>query len=248
MHGHATRHGTAYAYCQPRNRALPESHPAAIRVREDQLIDGVTLFFNRHVLGPDRLELARASLPAANDFVRDEHLKTEAALRQKLVELEGNMTNLMRVLERTSDPNGQLYRRTERRMAELEHEYAEAGERLQKHLASTPPEPEQNAGLLEHLPQLGVDLNLLPSDRLRRFLEAFRVEIHYDIRTGRATVKAEISAKMIEELVQLTLRAEDIRWREPSAGRYVETSNREVNPAPRGSQMIIGSRLSECPR
>jgi site-specific DNA recombinase len=113
MHGHATRHGTAYAHCQPRNRALPENHPAAIRVREDELIDGVTLFFNRHVLGPDRLELAQASLPAANDLVRDEHLKTEAALRQKLVELDGKMTNLMRVLERTSDPNGQLYRRTE---------------------------------------------------------------------------------------------------------------------------------------
>jgi hypothetical protein len=198
MHGHATRHGTAYAYCQPRNRALPENHPAAIRVREDQLIDGATLFFNRHVLGPDRLALAQASLPAANNFVRDEHLKTEAALRQKLVELDGNMTNLMRVLERTSDPNGQLHRRTERRMAELEQEFAQAEARLQNHVAATPPEPEQNAGLLEHLPQLGVDLNLLPPDRLRRFLKAFRVEIHYDIRTGRATFKAEISAKPSE--------------------------------------------------
>jgi site-specific DNA recombinase len=79
---------------------LPENHPAAIRIREDQLIDGDTLFFNRHVLGPDRLALAQASLPPANNFVRDEHLKTEAALRQKLVELDGNMTNLMRVLAR----------------------------------------------------------------------------------------------------------------------------------------------------
>ena len=143
MHGHATRHGTAYAYCQPRNQALPENHPAAIRVREDQLIDGVTLFFNRHVLGPDRLALARASLPAANDFVRDEHVKTEAALRQRLAELDTNMTNLMRVLERASDPGGQLLRRTERRMAELEQEFAKAEARLQQHVASTPPEQEQ---------------------------------------------------------------------------------------------------------
>src|SRR4051794_23490148 len=104
MHGHATRHGTAYAYCQPRNRPLPEDHPSAIRVREDQLIDGVTLFFNRHVLGPDRLALAQASLPAANDFVRDEYLKTEAALRQRLVELDTNVANLMRVLARHQRP------------------------------------------------------------------------------------------------------------------------------------------------
>src|SRR5262245_55168828 len=44
--------------------------------------------------------------------------------------------------------------------------------------------------------------NLLPPDRLRRFLEAFRVEIHYDIRTSRATVKAEISGKTIQLLAQ----------------------------------------------
>ena len=56
------------------------------------------------------------------------------------------MTNLMRVLERTSDPNGQLHQRTERRLAELEQEFAEADARLQRHVASTPPEPEQNAG------------------------------------------------------------------------------------------------------
>jgi site-specific DNA recombinase len=135
MRGHATRHGTAYAHCQPRNRALPEDHPSAVRVREDQLIDGVTLFFNRRVLGPDRLALAQASLPAANDLVRDEHLKAAAVLRQKLAELDGNMTNLMHVLERTSDPHGQLYQRTERRMAELEQEFAEAEARLRKHVA-----------------------------------------------------------------------------------------------------------------
>jgi site-specific DNA recombinase len=195
MRGHATRHGTAYAYCQPRNRALPENHPSAIRVREDELIDDVTLFLNRYVLGPDRLALAQAGMPAANDFVRGGHLKAEAALRQRLAELNGSMNNLMRVLERSSDPDGQLYQRTERRMAELGQEFSAAEKRLREHLASAPPEPDQNAGLLEHLPQLGVDLNLLTPERLRVFLEAFRVEIHYDVRTGRAIFRAELAPK-----------------------------------------------------
>jgi hypothetical protein len=31
---------------------------------------------------------------------------------------------------------------------------------------------------------------------LRRFLDAFRVEIHYDVRTRRATLRAEISGPM----------------------------------------------------
>jgi site-specific DNA recombinase len=199
-------------------------------------------------LGPDRLALAQASLPAANDLVRDEHLKAEAVLRQKLAEIDGNMTNLMRVLERTSDPHGQLYQRTERRMAELGQEFAEAEARLRKHVASTPPEPEQNAGLLEHLPQLGVDLNLLPPERLRRFLEAFRVEIRYDVRTGRATFKAEISAKTIEELAQLARQAEATRWRAASSEHHAGSSDREGPAAPGGTRMIIGGSFSECPR
>src|SRR4051794_18074413 len=69
-----------------------------------------------------------------------------------------------------SDPSGQLYQRTDKRMTELGQEYAAVEKRLREHLASAPSEPEQNAGLLEHLPQLGVDLNLLPPDRLRVFL------------------------------------------------------------------------------
>lgn len=106
------RHGTVSAYCQPRGRELPEEHPAALCVREDQLIEGVTHFFHAHVLGPDRLALAQASMPAANDFVRAEHLRAEAEIRRELANLDDSMDNLMRVLERESDPEGQLYKRT----------------------------------------------------------------------------------------------------------------------------------------
>ena len=240
MHGHANRHGTPYAYCQPRNRELPDDHPAAIRVREDRLIEGATRFFNTYVLGPDRLALVQASLPAANDFVRAEHLKAEAATHRRLAELDASMSNLMHVLERESDPHGQLYLRTKKRMAELESEYAQAEAHLQRLAAAAPPEPENNVGLLDHLPQMEVDLNLLPSDRLRRLLDAFRVEIHYDIRTGRATFRAEISAETINQLAQLISRAEARRWK---------ADTNEARPAqPGGPQMIKGSSLSECPR
>jgi hypothetical protein len=85
----------------------------------------VTRFFNRHVLGPDRMALLGKAMPAANDFVRGEREKTEAALRRKVVELDSSMDNLMRVLERERDPEGQLYRRTKKRMGELETELRE---------------------------------------------------------------------------------------------------------------------------
>jgi hypothetical protein len=62
MHGHASRHGTSYAYCQPRNREQSGRHRAAIWVREEQLIDAAMWFFNNHVRGPERLALVQATM------------------------------------------------------------------------------------------------------------------------------------------------------------------------------------------
>jgi hypothetical protein len=118
MHGHSSQQGVVYAICQPRNREVPEGHPAAIRVREDVLIDAATWFFNDRVLGPDRLTLIQASMPAASDAARAEHEKAEQAIRRKIGEVSRSMDNLLRVLERTQDPTGQFFTRTGARIAE----------------------------------------------------------------------------------------------------------------------------------
>jgi hypothetical protein len=122
----------------------------------------VTRFFNRHVLGSARLALLGSALPAANDFVREEHRKAEAALRRKIAELDSSMDNLMRFLERERDPEGQLYRRTKKRMGELETELHEVEAQLRRHVAAKPPEPDDNVSLLEHLPQAEVNLGKQP--------------------------------------------------------------------------------------
>lgn len=218
-------------------------------MREDTLIDGVTRFFNTHVLGPDRLSLAQESMPAANDFVRSDHIRVEAEIRKELVSIDDSMNNLMRALERESDPEGQLYKRTKKRMTELEMDYTATETRLHRHIAATPPEQEGNVGLLEHLPLMEVDLNLLPADRLRRFLEAFRVEIHYDLRTGRATFKAEISAETVNQLAQQASRADAALWQAATATDHVRVaSNEEVSAEPGGYQMIKGRSFGKCPR
>jgi len=66
--------------------------------------------------------------------------------------------------------------------------------------------------LHRHVALIEVDLDLLPADRLRRFLEAFRVEIHYDLRTGQATFKAEISAETVNQLTHQASRADATLW------------------------------------
>ncbi len=184
----------------------------------------VTRFFNNHVLGPDRMALLGKAMPAANDFVRGEHEKTEAALRRKVAELDSSMDNLMRVLERERDPEGQLYRRTKKRMGELETELHEVEAKLRRHVAAKPEAPDDNVSLLEHLPTAEVHLGRLAGDRLQRFLSAFRVEIHYDCRTRRGTFRAEISGNTIDQLTDVVRQA----CEEP--------------------EMIMGSRFGECPR
>ena len=97
------------------------------------------------------------------------------------------------------------------------------------------------------------DLNLLPAERLRRFLEAFRVEIHYDLYTGRATFKAtfkaEISAETVNQLAQQASRADATLWQAAAATHEVRDATNEEGPAkPGGSQMIMGSSFSKCPR
>ena len=73
MHGKRNRHDTVGLYCQPRNRPLPDGHPTAVWLREDRVLDSLTIFFNTFVLGPDRAELVAASLPAAADHATLQH-------------------------------------------------------------------------------------------------------------------------------------------------------------------------------
>jgi hypothetical protein len=80
---------------------------------------------------------------------------------------------------------------------------ADVSGKLTEHRANAPAPPTDDVTLLDHLPLMEIDLNQLAADRQRRFLDAFRVEIHYDHRSRRATLKAEISADLMEQLRQV---------------------------------------------
>lgn len=244
MHGHSTRHGTAYSYCQPRNRVIPDGHPPAVRVREDALIAGATWFFNHHVLGPDRVALAKASLPAAADFVRAQYQKAEERIRRKIQELGQAMDNLVRVLERAPDPEGLLFARTSGRIGELERELGRLEAQLRAHQAAAPPELDENPGLLAWLPRTEIDLTRLATARLRRFLDAFRVEIHYDVRTGRAMFRATISAELVNQSAQQIHRIEIEEPCASAAGSGPVTPSGRENAA----QISEGSSFRMCPR
>jgi hypothetical protein len=188
------------SYCQPRGRPVPAGHPATVWLREDRVLDALTTFFNMYVLGPDRAELVAASLPVAAEHAVVQHQRQEEIIQRQLIEVNDGMDNLIRALERTRDPGGQFAGRTQRRIAQLEEEAADIRRQLHSHQAAAPPPPANDVTVLSYLPIAAIDLDDLAVDRLRRFLDAFNIEIHYDCRSRRATVRAEISAEFVDRL------------------------------------------------
>jgi hypothetical protein len=67
------------------------------------------------VLGPHRVELAAASLPAAANHAMQTHREQDAG---RLVELQTGADNLLRAPEMSADTNGQIFERVRRRMDE----------------------------------------------------------------------------------------------------------------------------------
>lgn len=219
MHGKRNPAGTAYSYCQPRGRTKPDGHPPTVWINESKLIAVVSHFFNTHVLGPDRIELVRASLPAAANHAADAHRQKEAVLQRRLAELETAGDNLLRALERAGDADGHFFTRINRRMVELDRDITAAKTALAEHRAAAPAPSSDDVSLIDQLPLVEIDLNLLAADRLRRFLDAFRVEIHYDHRTRRATLKAQLSGHLIDELARVA------NWGRPIPRKGDETTD-----------------------
>jgi hypothetical protein len=69
----------------------------------------------------------------------------------------------------------------------LERELVSLDAQLRAPSGGSTPELDDNPGPLAWLPHTEIDLTRLATARLRKFLDAFRVEIHYEVRTGRAT-------------------------------------------------------------
>ncbi len=132
-----------------------------------------------------------------------EHDRRIEAARRTIAEAEGRLTRLTTILEERDDPDGTLFAHMQQRLPELAEQIAlRQAEltRLQDTRPNSRPEP---IGLLDDLPQLEIDLTDLPIEPLRRFLDAFAVEIHYEYRTHSATYRARVSSSAIPRLTDL---------------------------------------------
>jgi hypothetical protein len=197
MWGHTPKLGyTYYTYyaCRTRDRIAPDGHPAFICLDEDHLLSLLTDFFNTRILGPDRIQLASISMDIATQHATDKHDQQIKGVRYALADIEARQRRLFKILEENDDEEGQLYRQARQRQTELDAEHACKTAELRR-LAQTAPSAGAGAiELLNDMPTGNVNLTDAPADRLRPLLDAFVIELHYNLQANKLKIQATISA------------------------------------------------------
>ena len=115
-----------------------------------------------------------------------------AALHRRLDDVTARRRRLLRTLELTDDPDGELARDVGFRLAELRAEADDLSER--RHTLEESPHPAATPELLDALPVTGPDLDRVPDERARAMFEAFRLEITYDKPTHTARCRATLTS------------------------------------------------------
>ncbi len=218
--------GYTYYSCQPRERAIPEGHPSMISVTEEVLLDFADRFFNTYVLGPDRVRLAERSLDITAQQAADEQRQQIAVLRRTLDDITTRRRRLLRVIEENDDPDGSVFAEISERRAQLDRDREIKTAEL-AHLEETTPNDPGNADILADLPEMEIKLSLLPTDRLRRLLDAFAVQIYHDVRTNQVAFRATVSQHAAPHLARLTRATAD----GPRPATHRHTSANDAAPA-----------------
>jgi hypothetical protein len=194
--------GYTYYACRTRDRVAPEGHPAFICLDEDKLLGLLTDFFNTRIFGPDRIQLAAATANIAARQAADEHDQKIKAVRYALADIEARQRRLFKILEENDDETGQLYRQAQQRQSELDAEHGRKTAEL-RDLEQTMPSAAAGAiELLNDMPTAKVNLADAPADRLRPLLDAFAIELHYNLHANKIKIKATVSVDSVPHLAQ----------------------------------------------
>ncbi|MEV6694403.1 recombinase family protein, partial [Micromonospora sp. NPDC051196] len=136
---------------------------------------------------------------------------------------------LLRVIEENDDPDGSVFAEIAERRAELDRDREIKTAEL-AHLEETMPTNPGSADILADLPEMEIKLGLLPTDRLRRLLDAFAVQIHHDVRTNQVSFRATVSQHAAPHLARLTRATAS----GPRTATHHHTSTNDAAPADDG--------------
>lgn len=193
-----TRRGLAYYSCQPSADYRGPDHPTSLWVHEKALLDGVAASSPTASSAPTGCTyLADVLARIDGQAARDHHARIAAA-RRAIGDIDIRRARLVRSLEHTDDPHGDLIRDIRAPAAQLAADRAAKLAELSdlENTAPIQPAPE----LLDALPLGAVDLADAPVPVLHHLFEAFRLELRYNKPTNTATCRVTILPETLPEL------------------------------------------------
>lgn len=139
---------------------------------EPKLVAGVYAFFATYVFGPDRRQLPAERYDGSGDGRRQQEVES---IRRKQDDIAARRKRLVRSLELTDDPAGDLVRDVNASLAELRANSERLADQVAGLEVAVP-----DLAVLDSLPVAAVDLARLPDAEARALFDAFRLEVRYD--------------------------------------------------------------------
>src|SRR5918994_5760215 len=196
MHGNVRRGGNGAYYTGDLNRRqsslVSEGHPRAVYLREDKAGEKVVEFLTTHVFGPERVDALRASLAAIGPEA-DSALAEVERLRSDLEGIRKRIRRLVTNLE-AQEPDSEIADDIRSRLEELGTLRAKkqrALEAAEKETAQVP-DPESAQALVDALPLLDVDWELVSDQDFRDLLAALNFEASYDASKRELTIRVTL--------------------------------------------------------
>lgn len=199
MHGRRRRN-VKYYVCETNRRQpglAPVDHRKMVYVNEKKVAAKVVDFLQTRVFGYDRLFLMKAALDA-EDPERDQANEHVERLTRELADLRARTRRLMASLE-GEDHGNELLKDLKERLTELANLRAKKERELEaaESLANQRPDARTAEALMEALPLLEVDWELLSDEDFRQLLQILNFEARYNADTK----ELHVSVTLIPELL-----------------------------------------------
>jgi len=213
------RHNSTYYMCHPasNNRGRPDKHAKAAYIREDALLDAVSAFYGDRVFGPHRRDLLAADLATVDDRETRQREAERERLQRTLADLARRQDNVMRQAQDSEpgDPFAQGLRQTYNDLETERRATHAALAELDAADQTSPARPTvDDAGLLDALPHLAVNLTQAPEQLLRALFETTRLTVQLQPDSDDVTITIRLPA---DDLPMITRAAERITNTMPSA-------------------------------
>jgi len=208
MYG-APRKERIYYSCHPKRGSRPDGHPAATYLREDLAERVVEKFLDSYLLGAQRTGRLRALADQLEATDAAELERERDTLVAALADSEKRKSKLVRVFELAEEFDNDLIQSVverQRQLAQERHGLRTRIETIEESLRSKP-----DVRIVDAFPCDTIDTDRLPTDKLRRLLQAFRVELVHQPEAQELTCHATVTPMLAEIVRNLLNEVENVQ-------------------------------------